>query len=161
VEHARDWPGVHSVAALLDGEPLTGHWFNRTREYAARNQGEAFSPLQFASEETVELSPSLLGRPVARRLPPTRRASPQDLRETRARRRRDPGARPAAPARQARPLSGAAGPCRDGSSPKVLLRGLRRLRQRLSSRDRSPPPRQPRRPFPGGSFLPALPFFSG
>ena len=57
MEHARDWLSVHSAAALIDGEPLVGHWFNRTREYAARNQGEAFSPLRFASEETVVLSP--------------------------------------------------------------------------------------------------------
>ena len=57
VEHVQDWPGVHCAAALLDGQPLVGHWFDRTREYAARNQGEAFSPLRFATEETVELSP--------------------------------------------------------------------------------------------------------
>jgi hypothetical protein len=57
VERVRDWPGVHSAAALLDSEPLRGHWFNRTREYAARNQGEALSPLRFASAETVVLSP--------------------------------------------------------------------------------------------------------
>jgi hypothetical protein len=48
VEHARDWLGVHSAAALLGGEPLIGHWYDRTRECAARNQGDAF--LRFASE---------------------------------------------------------------------------------------------------------------
>jgi REP element-mobilizing transposase RayT len=57
VEHARDWPGVQSVRALLDGEPLTGHWFERTREYAARNQRQPFERLRFATEETVILSP--------------------------------------------------------------------------------------------------------
>ncbi|MGH7486136.1 MAG: transposase, partial [bacterium] len=34
VEHVRDWPGAHSAKALLDGEPLTGNWFERTQEYA-------------------------------------------------------------------------------------------------------------------------------
>ncbi|HEY0513471.1 MAG TPA: transposase [Thermoanaerobaculia bacterium] len=57
VEQVRDWPGVHSAAALLDGVPLKGHWFDRTREYAARNQREEFGRLRFASEELVVLSP--------------------------------------------------------------------------------------------------------
>ena len=57
VEHVRDWPGVHSAAALLDGEPLQGHWFDRSREYAARNQREESGRFRFASEETVVLSP--------------------------------------------------------------------------------------------------------
>jgi REP element-mobilizing transposase RayT len=57
VEHAREWPGVQSVRALLDGECLTGHWFERTREYAARNLRQPFERLRFAAEETVVLSP--------------------------------------------------------------------------------------------------------
>jgi hypothetical protein len=36
----RNWPGIHSVRALLDGEPIRGLWFDRTKEYAARNRGE-------------------------------------------------------------------------------------------------------------------------
>jgi hypothetical protein len=48
---------VQSGRALLDGEPMTGHWFERTREYAARNQGLPFEPLRFATEEAVTLSP--------------------------------------------------------------------------------------------------------
>lgn len=39
VEHLRDWPGVSSVRDLLDGVALTGHWFDRTRERAARQKG--------------------------------------------------------------------------------------------------------------------------
>src|SRR5258708_13893102 len=34
VEKVRQWPGVHSAAALIDGTPLTGHWFDRTQEFA-------------------------------------------------------------------------------------------------------------------------------
>jgi hypothetical protein len=49
------WPGVHSVRALLDGEPLAEHWFSRTQEYAARRRGEAFDPLQYATRETLVL----------------------------------------------------------------------------------------------------------
>src|SRR5882724_9150956 len=57
VEHAKDWPGVQSARALLDGEPLAGHWFERPREYSARNRRLPFERLRFATEETVNLSP--------------------------------------------------------------------------------------------------------
>jgi len=57
VERVRDWPGVQSARALLDGEPMTGHWFERTREYAARNRRQSVEPLRFDTEESVMLSP--------------------------------------------------------------------------------------------------------
>jgi len=57
VEHLRDWPGVHCVRALLDGEPLVGAWFDRTQEYWARQRREPIAPRQFATEETVTLEP--------------------------------------------------------------------------------------------------------
>jgi hypothetical protein len=57
VERVRDWPGVHCVRNLLDGEPLGGLWFDRTKEYSARNRGKTISPGQFATTETVTLSP--------------------------------------------------------------------------------------------------------
>ena len=57
VERVSQWPGVHSAAALIDGTPLVGHWFDRTREYAARNQKEEITRLQFATEEAVILTP--------------------------------------------------------------------------------------------------------
>ena len=53
----REWPGVHSVDALLTGEPLRGFWFDRTKEGAARRRGEAFSRYDFATSETIVLSP--------------------------------------------------------------------------------------------------------
>jgi REP element-mobilizing transposase RayT len=57
VAHARDWPGVHCVREILAGEPIRGLWFDRTQEYAARNRGEDFGRLKYATEETFELSP--------------------------------------------------------------------------------------------------------
>ena len=57
VERAQEWPGVHCVRALLKGEPLTGHWFNRSREYAARNERQEFERLRYATEESVTFSP--------------------------------------------------------------------------------------------------------
>jgi hypothetical protein len=32
VESASQWPGVHSIKALLEGAPLVGRWFDRTQE---------------------------------------------------------------------------------------------------------------------------------
>jgi hypothetical protein len=57
VKRPRDWPGVHVAKALIEGAPLTGIWFNRTQEYAARNRGEKFDRLRYASVETLHLSP--------------------------------------------------------------------------------------------------------
>lgn len=57
VARLRDWPGVHSVGALLDGEPLIGHWFDHTEKHAARSRGEDLDPLRFAVPETLTLSP--------------------------------------------------------------------------------------------------------
>jgi REP element-mobilizing transposase RayT len=52
-----DWPGVHSVRALLDGEKLEGYWFDRTREYAARQRRQSYQRLTYAEKESVELQP--------------------------------------------------------------------------------------------------------
>jgi hypothetical protein len=57
VEHAVDWPGVHSARAILEGKPLAGYWFDRKAEHAARNRGESFGRLTHAIEETLELTP--------------------------------------------------------------------------------------------------------
>jgi hypothetical protein len=57
VERAIDWPGVHSVRAILEGKSLKGYWFNRKQEYAARNRGEAYGRLTYATEETFVLTP--------------------------------------------------------------------------------------------------------
>jgi REP element-mobilizing transposase RayT len=57
VDRPRDWPGVHAVRALLEGEVLEGLWFDRTQEYATRRRGEKFEPLQYATREVLELDP--------------------------------------------------------------------------------------------------------
>jgi hypothetical protein len=57
VARPQDWPGVHVAKALIQGEDLTGTWFDRTQEYAARNRGETFDRLQYATPETLYLSP--------------------------------------------------------------------------------------------------------
>ena len=52
------WPGVQSATALVDGEELVGHWYDRTRQHAARQRGEKdVDEQRFASEERLILSP--------------------------------------------------------------------------------------------------------
>ncbi len=57
VERVDQWPGVHSARAILDDKSLQGYWFDRTQEYAARNRGEEYGRLDFASEESFVLTP--------------------------------------------------------------------------------------------------------
>ena len=54
VRKPEDWPGVSSVRALRDGVALQGYWFDRTKEYAARNQNKEFGRLDFATEYQIE-----------------------------------------------------------------------------------------------------------
>jgi REP element-mobilizing transposase RayT len=57
VARPQDWPGVHAARVLVAGEALTGTWFDRTQEYAARRRGEDFDRLKYATTETLHLSP--------------------------------------------------------------------------------------------------------
>ena len=59
VDRPSEWPGVNSVAALIEGKPLVGHWYNRTKEYAARQlrREEDVDEERFATEEQLVLSP--------------------------------------------------------------------------------------------------------
>lgn len=52
-----EWPGAHCAQALIDGSILRGLWFDRTREYVARQRGETYKPQDFATEETLSLEP--------------------------------------------------------------------------------------------------------
>ena len=59
VRRAADWPGVHSVDALVKGESLVGTWYSRSQEYAARQlRREAdVDPEDYATEYELKLSP--------------------------------------------------------------------------------------------------------
>lgn len=53
----RSAPGASCLAALRTGEPILGVWYNRTDEYRARRRGKDIAPDEFASEESLELTP--------------------------------------------------------------------------------------------------------
>ena len=172
VEHVRDWPGIHCVRNLLDGEPLEGLWFDRTKEYSARNRGKTISPGQFATTETVTLSPL----PCWEHLSPEQRrarveAIVQRIEETAAKGREENGSvvLGAAAVRAQKPFDQ---PARPKKSPAPLFHAFtRRVRRELyeayhlflaAFRDAADCLRSGDRTarFPLGSFPPALPFVS-
>ena len=61
VERPEQWIGANGAGAWLEGRPLKGYWFDKTREHRARklvrNRGKVFDRLAFADEERVVLSP--------------------------------------------------------------------------------------------------------
>lgn len=157
----------------LDGQPLVGHWFDRTREYAARNQGEASSPLRFATEETVELSPipcwaHLSPAAYRRRV----RALVDDIDAEAARARKisgkpvlgvaailaqDPQSRPAKLDRSPAPRVHAATKAARRffyEAYAAFVSAFRAATEALRQGNRDAP-------FPRGSFPPALPFVAG
>lgn len=173
VARLRDWPGVHCVHSLLDGKPLAGHWFDRTREYAARQRREDYEPLRYASEESVVLSP----------LPCWERLSPEAYRGRIAElveeiernaavaragtdavplgpariQLQDPLGRPWRPKRSRAPLLHAASRevrRRFYEAYGAFVAAYRRAAERLKEGDPAPP-------FPIGCFPPALPFVTG
>ena len=52
-----DWPGAHCARALLDGQPLTGRWIDRTLEHAASRKRLPVDPEAFATFEELRLAP--------------------------------------------------------------------------------------------------------
>ena len=56
-----EWPGIHAARQLAHGEPLEGHWFNRSREWAARNRGDEYGVYDFATQYSIRFAqlPSL------------------------------------------------------------------------------------------------------
>ncbi len=173
VERVSEWPGVHSAAALIEGTPLTGHWFDRTREYAARNQKEEITRLQFATEEAVILSPL----PCWAHLPPeTYRARiaglVEDIETEAALARsfqgepvlgveailaKDPQHRPASIARSPAPRVHAATKAARKAFYDAyawFVAAFRQAAEKLRQGDRNAS-------FPTGSFPPALPFVAG
>ncbi len=53
VERVTDWPGIHAARHLVHGEPLEGAWFNRSKEWAARNRGQAYGTYDYATRYAI------------------------------------------------------------------------------------------------------------
>jgi len=172
VERPRDWPGVHAVRALLEGEILEGLWFDRTQEYAARRRGEAFDRLQYATRELLELDPL----PCWRHLPEERRreritALVADIEAEASARRKRTGAQPlgVAAVLAQNPLRR---PERTKTSPAPAFHAASQAARRehrgfyaefvAAYRDAADKLRAGAHAvFPIGSFPPALPFVGG
>jgi len=170
VADPRDWPGAHSVNALLTGDPLEGVWHDRTQEYRYRLRGKEPQPGQFATVETLTLDPL----PCWKHLPPevyrqrmaelvaevikeariAREAKGVEPLGADAIRRQPPHARPLRTKKSPAPLFHAASrraylQLREGYSRFVAA--FREAAEKLRAGDRLVS-------FPEGSFPPALPF---
>ena len=71
VESPLDWPGVHAAGSLVHGEPLEGTWWNRGKEWAARNRGLDYGIHDFATRYLIAFA----------QLPAFRHLSPQEYRQ--------------------------------------------------------------------------------
>jgi REP element-mobilizing transposase RayT len=173
VERVRDWPGVHAARAILDNEPLTGYWFNRSQEYAARRRGEDFDRLRYAEEVTVELSPlpcwqhlsdktykdrvASLVKGIEERAAAERKRTGQPVLGVKAILAQDPLQRPACLDRSPAPLFHAATRTMWQTLYDAyawFVAAFRDASEKLRAGDRAAP-------FPRGSFPPALPFVAG
>jgi len=173
VERPQDWPGVHCVGALLDGKPLKGHWFDRSREYAARSQRKNFKRLRYATEETVvispipcwaHLSPKLFRSRVASLMDSIAAAAAQARSQTgrsiegvKSILTRNPQYRPAKLARSPAPLVHAATKRARKAFYDMyswFVAAFRSAAEMLKRGDL-------KAPFPSGSFPPGLPFVAG
>ena len=173
VERPREWPGVHAVRALLEGEILEGLWFDRTQEYLARRRGETFDRLQYATREVLELDPL----PCWKHLPEAERhrrtaALVEDIEAEAAVRRKRTGAKPLGPAavlaqdplRQPKKTKKSPAPAFHAASKAVrrelwnayslFVAAYREAAEKLRAGVRNVA-------FPIGSFPPALPFVGG
>ena len=170
VERPQDWPGVHCVEALLTGQPMEGTWFDRTKEYAARQRGEEVPLRRFATPEILELESLPCWKSLASDQYQQRIADlVSSIIETAAARRRESGKEPvgAAAIRSQSPLSQ---PAKSKRSPAPLVHAAsRRVRQELyrmyglfvaAFRDAAEQLKAGDRSarFPEGSFPPGLPF---
>ncbi|MFL6234284.1 MAG: transposase [Thermoanaerobaculia bacterium] len=170
VERVCQWPGVHSAEALIHGTPLEGHWFDRTREYAARNQGEELSREEHVFAESVVLSPipcwahlpadqyrermKTLVEEVDAEAALARQQSGARVLGVKAILAQDPQARPTSIARSPAPLVHAATKAARKMFYEIYAEFVSAFRAAAEAL------RQGRRdvPFPAGCFPPALPF---
>jgi hypothetical protein len=57
IAHPTDWPGATCVHALLDDNPVTGIWVDRTALYHARRTNPALTEDDFTETTSFELTP--------------------------------------------------------------------------------------------------------
>lgn len=158
---------------ILAGEPIRGLWFDRTQEFAARNRGEDFGRLQYASEEMLALTPlpcwahlsvEVYRQRVAELMKGIESEAAIEFAKTGreplgvdAVLKVDPETRPAESKRSPAPLFHAATKAVRRAlweSYSLFVAAFREASERLRSGDRSAL-------FPVGSFPPGLPFVIG
>ena len=170
VARVRDWPGLGSAEALIEGEVLEGVWYDRTELSKRRRRGEKASLEDVAEAETLVLSPlpcwrglpdeevrenvAVLVAAIDREAAERRRAEGTGVLGPRKVRRRDPHCRPESfeptPAPRFHTVTTEAwNELRDAYNEFAAR--FREAAELLRQGVRSPP-------FPPGSFPPGGPF---
>jgi len=164
---------VHCAPALIDGTAIQGSWFDRTKEYSARQRGEEISPRQFAIQETVTLTPLPCWQHEAQAVIQERiramveTSKPRRPRSDQKHRRPSSAPKPCKRrnTRTARRVQRSPTLCSSTPFPaafvasiydayQLFLAAFREAAEKLRSGDRSAR-------FPTGSFPPGLPFVTG
>ena len=57
VDSPYDWPGVHCARELVEGQPVSGRWRDRTLEFKARRKGVLLDPEACFEREELTLAP--------------------------------------------------------------------------------------------------------
>ncbi len=70
VEGVEQWPGIHAARQLVHGKPLEGYWFNRSKEWAARNRRQDYGTYDYATRYSIHFAP----------LPALRHLTPEEYR---------------------------------------------------------------------------------
>lgn len=170
VVRARDWPGVHSAHALVEGESLEGIWVDETKLGERERRGEKPALDEVTTTETLVLSPL----PCWRDLPDGEcrakaRALVEAIDHTARERRKATGVRVLGPRgvcrgrrrKRAKPLEKSPAP-RFHTVTREAWEALREAYVEFVAQFRAAAEflRQgiPDPPFPPGSFPPGLPF---
>ncbi|MCP5109677.1 MAG: hypothetical protein GY953_02455, partial [bacterium] len=70
LESVAEWPGIHAARQLVQGKPLEGYWFNRSKEWAARNRRQEYGTYDFATRYSIRFA----------QLPAFRHLTPEEYR---------------------------------------------------------------------------------
>ncbi len=70
LESVAEWPGIHAARQLVHGKPLEGYWFNRSKEWAARNRRQEYGTYDFATRYSIHFA----------QLPAFRHLTPEEYR---------------------------------------------------------------------------------
>ena len=176
VRRPEDWPGASAVRSLRTGEPIAGHWYDRTRQYRAGSRRKLLEREGFVQLERFELAPLPCWShltPEQRRYRVAELIETVEIESTRLREdsgkeplgqhhlaRQNPHDAPDRVARRPAPLVHAASKVARRSMRAAYLRFVRAYREASERFRQGGDLREPLARFPQGCFPPPVPFIA-